>query len=177
MPLARHAVADLQGLALPSRSIPTTASPDIFWQSKPHSKIGKQCKTSVARTGPPITRLASRSGNTDTARTKAAIAEQQKFSALLKMLRVSYEHARSASLVHARLCPPGRSSRFSLCRWGSPFNQRVGPFVMRSDRKSRLITICMLASAIVMIGLALTGTLQMRVSHSPITALSQIDRP
>jgi hypothetical protein len=48
---------------------------------------------------------------------------------------------------------------------------------MRSDRKSRLITICMLASAIVMIGLALTGTLQMRVSHSPITALSQIDRP
>ena len=50
-------------------------------------------------------------------------------------------------------------------------------FVMRSDRKSRLITICMLASAIVVIGLALTGTLQMRVSHSPITALSQIDRP
>jgi hypothetical protein len=41
--------------------------------------------------------------------------------------------------------------------------------VMQSDRKSRLITICMLASALVMIGLALTGTLQMRVSHSPIT--------
>jgi hypothetical protein len=79
--------------------------------------------------------------------------------------------------VHARLCPSGRSNRLFLCRWGSPFNQRVGPFVMRSDRKSRLITICMLASAIVMIGLALTGTLQMRVSHSPITALSQIDRP
>ena len=48
---------------------------------------------------------------------------------------------------------------------------------MRSNRKSRLITICMLVSAIVMIGLALTGTLQMRVSQSPITALSQIDRP
>ena len=47
---------------------------------------------------------------------------------------------------------------------------------LQSDRKSRLITICMLVSAIVMIGLALTGTLQMRVSHSPITALSQIDR-
>jgi hypothetical protein len=31
----------------------------IFWQSKPHSKIGKQCKTSVARTGPRITSLAS----------------------------------------------------------------------------------------------------------------------
>src|SRR5262249_38240678 len=58
--------AHILGLALPSRSTPTTASPDIFWQSKPHSKIGKQCKTSVARTGPPITRLASRSGKTDT---------------------------------------------------------------------------------------------------------------
>src|SRR5215831_677203 len=44
MPLARHAVVGSQGLALPSRSTPTTASPDIFWQSKPHSKIGKQCK-------------------------------------------------------------------------------------------------------------------------------------
>src|SRR5262245_7729481 len=47
------------GLALPSRSTPTTASPNIFWQSKPHSKIGKQRKTSVARTGPRITSLAS----------------------------------------------------------------------------------------------------------------------
>ena len=37
---------------------------------------------------------------------------------------------------------------------------------MQSDRKSRLITNCMLASALVMIGLALTGNLQMRVSHS-----------
>src|SRR5262249_33981554 len=59
MPLARHAVVGSQGLALPSRSTPTRASPDIFWQSKPHSKIGKQCKTSVARTGPRITSLAS----------------------------------------------------------------------------------------------------------------------
>ena len=48
---------------------------------------------------------------------------------------------------------------------------------MQSDRKSRLITICMLASAIVMIGLALTGNLQMRVSHSPKLVSSQIDRP
>jgi hypothetical protein len=46
-----------------------------------------------------------------------------------------------------------------------------GPFVMQSDRKSRLITICMLASALVMIGLALTGTLQLRVSHAPITGV------
>ena len=37
MPFARHAVADSQGLAPPSRSSPTTASPDIYWQSKPHS--------------------------------------------------------------------------------------------------------------------------------------------
>jgi len=46
---------------------------------------------------------------------------------------------------------------------------------MQSDRKSRLITICMLASALVMIE-ALTGTLQMRVSHSPKLVSSQIDR-
>jgi hypothetical protein len=68
-------------------------------------------------------------------------------------------------------------TRSCFWRWGSSFNQRASPFVMRSDRKGLLFTICMLASAIVMIGLALTGTLQMRVSHSPITALSQIDRP
>jgi hypothetical protein len=36
------------------------------------------------------------------------------------------------------------------------------------DRKSRLITICMLVGAVVMIGLALTGTLQMRVPRSPV---------
>ena len=35
-----------------------------------------------------------------------------------------------------------------------------------SDRKNRLIAICMLTGAVVMIGLALTGILQMRVSHS-----------
>jgi hypothetical protein len=54
--LAENAVgparaADSRGLALRSRSTRTTTSLDIFWQSKPHSKIGKQCKTSVARTG------------------------------------------------------------------------------------------------------------------------------
>ena len=48
---------------------------------------------------------------------------------------------------------------------------------MQSDRTSRLITICMLAGAVVMIGLALRGTLQMRVSHSPKLVSSQIDRP
>jgi hypothetical protein len=37
-----------------------------------------------------------------------------------------------------------------------------------SERKSRLITICMLAGAVVMIGLVLTGTLQMKVSRSPV---------
>ena len=39
---------------------------------------------------------------------------------------------------------------------------------MQSDLKSRLITICMLAGALVMIGLVLTGTLQLRVSRSSI---------
>ena len=43
-----------------------------------------------------------------------------------------------------------------------------GPFVAMSDRKSRLISICMLVGAVVMIGLALTGTLQMRVPHPPL---------
>jgi hypothetical protein len=42
---------------------------------------------------------------------------------------------------------------------------------MRSDPKSRLITICRLAGAIVMIGLVLAGTLQMRGSHSPVAVL------
>jgi hypothetical protein len=45
---------------------------------------------------------------------------------------------------------------------------------MQSDRKSRLIAICMLAGAVVMIGLALTGTLQMRVSRSPATQVVTI---
>jgi hypothetical protein len=44
---------------------------------------------------------------------------------------------------------------------------------MQSDRKSRLITICTLAGAIVMIGLVLTGTLQMRVSHSPVAVVAR----
>jgi len=48
---------------------------------------------------------------------------------------------------------------------------------MRRDRKSRLITICMLAAALVMIGLALTGTLQMRVSHSPKLVSSRLIAP
>jgi len=34
-----------------------------------------------------------------------------------------------------------------------------------------LITICMLIGAVVMIGLVLTGTLQMRVLRSPVTQL------
>jgi hypothetical protein len=36
------------------------------------------------------------------------------------------------------------------------------------DSKSQLITICMLIGALAIIGLALTGTLQMRVSRSPV---------
>jgi len=53
------------------------------------------------------------------------------------------------------------------------FNQRWA-LVMQSDRKSRLIAICMLAGAVVMIGLALTGTLQMRVSRSSVTQVVTI---
>lgn len=49
-----------------------------------------------------------------------------------------------------------------------------GPFVMQSDRNSRLIAIFMLAGAVAMIGLALTGTLQMRVSRSPATQVVTI---
>ena len=42
-----------------------------------------------------------------------------------------------------------------------------------SDRKSQLITICMLIGALAMIGLALTGALQIRVSHSPVAVLAR----
>jgi hypothetical protein len=42
-----------------------------------------------------------------------------------------------------------------------------------SDRKSQLITICMLIGALAMIGLALTGTFQMRASHTPVTILTR----
>jgi hypothetical protein len=41
-------------------------------------------------------------------------------------------------------------------------------FVMR---KSQFIAICMFIGAVTMIGLALTGTLQMRVAHSPVVAV------
>ena len=44
---------------------------------------------------------------------------------------------------------------------------------MQSDRKGRLITICMLAGAIVMIGLVLAGTLQMRVSHAQVAVVAR----
>jgi len=40
-----------------------------------------------------------------------------------------------------------------------------------SDRKSQFIAICMFIGAVAMIGLALTGTLQMRVTHSPVVAV------
>jgi hypothetical protein len=41
-----------------------------------------------------------------------------------------------------------------------------------SDLKGRLITICMLVGALAMIGLVLTGTLQMRVSRSPVAQIA-----
>jgi len=45
----------------------------------------------------------------------------------------------------------------SFCQWGSPFDQRRALRYAMSDRKSRMITICMLVGAVVMIGLALTA--------------------
>src|SRR5215831_10814095 len=40
-----------------------------------------------------------------------------------------------------------------------------------SDRKGQFIAICMFIGAVTMIGLALTGALQMRVAHSPVVAV------
>jgi hypothetical protein len=40
-----------------------------------------------------------------------------------------------------------------------------------SDRKSEFIAICMFIGAVTMIGLALTGALQMRAAHSPLVAV------
>jgi hypothetical protein len=39
------------------------------------------------------------------------------------------------------------------------------------DRKSQFIAICMFIGAVTMIGLALTGALQMRAAHSPVVAI------
>jgi hypothetical protein len=40
-----------------------------------------------------------------------------------------------------------------------------------SDRKSQFIAICMFIGAVIMISLALTGALEMRVAHSPVVAI------
>ena len=42
-----------------------------------------------------------------------------------------------------------------------------------SDRNGQLITICMLIGALAIIGLVLTGTLQMRVSQPPVAVLTR----
>src|ERR1039458_3239865 len=52
MLLARHTVAASREVALPSRSIPISASMNIFWRLKPPSNNGKPCKISVTRTEP-----------------------------------------------------------------------------------------------------------------------------
>jgi hypothetical protein len=46
-----------------------------------------------------------------------------------------------------------------------------------SDRKSQFIAICMFIGAVTMIGLALTGALQMRVAHSPVVLIERLTRP
>jgi hypothetical protein len=53
--LAENAVGlarrGLRGRALPSRSTLDIANMHIFWRWRPHSRIGKPCKMSVARSG------------------------------------------------------------------------------------------------------------------------------
>jgi len=69
------------------------------------------------------------------------------------------------------LVPADRVKKYlSLCRWGLPF-PAAGLRYAISDRKSQFIAICMFIGAVTMIGLALTGTLQMRVAHSPVVAV------
>src|SRR6516225_3915208 len=93
--------------------------------------------------------------------------------ALIEVLRAC---GRRPSCAHLRRASDGLACAHPGDRVDSPFvggarrSTNSGPFVMQSERKSRLITICMLASALIMIGLVLTGTLQMRV-RSPVTQL------
>jgi hypothetical protein len=44
-------VAALRGHALPSRSTLSIVSTHTSWRWRPHSRIGKKCKTLVVRTG------------------------------------------------------------------------------------------------------------------------------
>jgi len=75
----------------------------------------------------------------------------------------------------------GRPLLFPFCggRLCDPFvggarrSTSGGPLFVMSDRNSQLITICMLIGALAIIGLALTGTLQMRVSQSPVAVLTR----
>src|SRR5262249_61600120 len=68
------------------------------------------------------------------------------------------------------LASPTPADRVTLCRWGSPFPAAGLRYAM-SDRKSQFIAICMFVGAVAMIGLALTGTPQMRGGHSPVVAV------
>ena len=69
--------------------------------------------------------------------------------------------------------PLGRSAKkraLLLVAGGSPFSQPAGPLCAKlmSEPKSRLITICMLVGAVAMIGLVLTGILQIKVARAPV---------
>jgi hypothetical protein len=59
----------------------------------------------------------------------------------------------------------------SFLAGGSPFDQAAGPlFAKMSEPKGRLIAICMLIGAVAMIGLALSGTLQITAFRPPVVA-------
>jgi len=64
-----------------------------------------------------------------------------------------------------------KRSTFSFVAGGSPFDQAAGPlFAKMSEPKGRLIAICMLIGAVAMIGLALSGTLQITAFRPPVVA-------
>jgi hypothetical protein len=80
------------------------------------------------------------------------------------------KHRRADGLACSQ--PIGYKALLLVFVGARPF--RAGEFVVgaMSDLKDRLITICMLVGALAMIGLVLTGTLQMRVSRSPVAQIA-----
>ena len=74
----------------------------------------------------------------------------------------------TGSLVRS---PVDRVKKYlSFCQWGLPFSAAGLRYAM-SDRKSQFIAICMFIGAVTVIGLALTGILQMRAADSPVVAV------
>ena len=64
----------------------------------------------------------------------------------------------------------------SFCQWGLPFDQRRALRYATSDRKSRMITICMLVGAVVMIWrLRLVGARSPSRRKEPAQAMAFIE--